>query len=91
MDGLQARQLLKLETIAAASDLGPQALKILDRWALGWGKKLREKEKDGSLLPELKKQTESETSVLANARAGGQNSHLAEHELMEEFGPPPGL
>lgn len=88
---MYAQEILKPETIAEAAKLGPQALKILDRWSLGWKQELRKKEQDGSLIPELKKQTETESDVLARARAGGQNRHLADHEILEEYGPPPGL
>ncbi|HXC39516.1 MAG TPA: hypothetical protein VN667_11280 [Burkholderiales bacterium] len=88
---MQAQRILRPETVNAIVKMGPQAERIADRWAMGWKADLKQLETAGSLLPRLKEQAERESQVLADARQGGENSHLADHEIlaMNDVNPAP--
>ncbi|KGM55011.1 hypothetical protein N800_01655 [Lysobacter daejeonensis GH1-9] len=60
----------------------PLAVQIANRWMLGWPTRVKTLLAAGSYLPALKEQETQEREVLANS----QVTHLARHELMEEFG-----
>lgn len=78
--------ILKPETEAEIEKLGLTAEKVADRWLGGWKKRTLELEKSGELLWRLKERAEREASVLVDARMGGENSYLADHELAELYG-----
>lgn len=84
------KHLLKPETRRQIADMGPNAESIVDRWLGGWPKRTVAMEADGTLIPRLKSQLETEMNLLADARTGGSLNHLAEHEIMELYGVDPG-
>lgn len=92
MSLLYAQELLKPETVAEILELGRKAEQIADRWAMGWPRRTRELEKQGTLLQHLREQTELENRALAEAHQGGNVQHLADHEIAELYelreGPP---
>ncbi len=77
---------LKPETVKAVEALGLTAEKIADRWASGWKKETRALEASGELLPRLRAQAVREAEALSNAMVGGENSHLAQHEILDLYG-----
>ena len=87
---LNAENLLKPETLSAATSLGPTAQKVLERWASGWAKQTKELEKAGQLLERLKYQANHESMIYGEARIGGRNSHLADHEIAQMYDVSPG-
>lgn len=86
MTYLHAPNVVSKETLRAATALGPTAEKVLDRWASGWPKQTKALEKSGRLLKALKSQAEREARIYGDARVGGENSHLADHEIAELYG-----
>lgn len=89
---MYAHEVLKPETVTAILELGQKAEQIADRWAMGWPRRTRELEKQGTLLQHLREQTETENRTLAEAHRGGSVQHLADHEITELYelrqGPP---
>lgn len=82
--------LLKPETVQAIARLGPTADSIADRWAVGWKAETKAMEREGTLIDRLKEAATAEAEAIARARAGGENSHLADGELREMLGIDPG-
>ncbi|MBF6024895.1 hypothetical protein [Lysobacter niastensis] len=60
----------------------PLAVQIANRWMLGWPKTVKALLAAGTYLPALKAQEKQERDVLSSS----QVTHLARHELMEEYG-----
>ena len=75
-------QILKPATVNAIAKLGLRAEKVADRWASGWKAETTAMEAAGTLLPRLQAQADKEAQILAEARQGGENSHLADHEIL---------
>ncbi len=78
--------LFKPETVAKIEAMGMYASRIADRWVGGWPKETKALEAAGQLLPALKEQASREAEIYSEARMGGENSHLADHELAEMYG-----
>lgn len=86
MTYLNAPDVVTKETLRAATSLGPTAERILDRWASGWPKATKALERSGRLLDALRSQAEREARIYGDARVGGENSHLADHEIAQLYG-----
>lgn len=82
MSLMYAQEILKPETVSAILELGPKAEQIADRWAMGWPKRTRELEKQGTLIVALRDQAERESRAI---RENG-TTHLADHEIAELWG-----
>lgn len=65
-----------------AQDTPPLATEISNRWMLGWPQATKELLKSGRYLEALKAQEQQEREVLSEPG----NSHLARHEIVQEFG-----
>ena len=90
MNYLDAPNVVSKETLRAVSALGPTAVKVLERWVGGWPKATKELEKAGKLIESVKDQANREAEIYGEARRGGQNSHLADHEIAELYDLAPG-
>lgn len=67
----------------------PLAIEIANRWALGWPKTVKGLMATGEYLDALTTQEQQERKVLSQPG----NSHLARHEIVQEYGlslAPPG-
>lgn len=62
--------------------LSPLAIEIANRWALGWPQGVKDLVQASQYLEALTRQEQEERDVLT--RPG--NSHLARHEIVQEFG-----
>ena len=82
--------ILKPQTEEEIEKLGPFAERVAERWVSGWKKRTLALEASGELLPYLKERAEREADVMSEARMGGENSHLADHEIAELYGLSPG-
>lgn len=60
----------------------PLAIEIANRWLLGWPQATKDLLKSGQYLEALKAQEQQERDVLSQPG----NSHLARHEIVQEFG-----
>lgn len=60
----------------------PLAIEIANRWMLGWPKAVQELIEAGQYLEALRNQESEEREVLSNPG----NSHLARHEIVQEYG-----
>lgn len=93
MTYLNAPDVVTKETLRAVSALGPTAVAVLERWVGGWPKKTKALEKAGKLIEAVKYQANREAEIYGTARMGGENSHLADHEIAQLYdlapGPPP--
>lgn len=87
---LNAPNVVRRETLDAVTRLGPYAEKVLDRWASGWPKATKALEQTGKLVFAVKEQASREAGIYSEARMGGENSHLADHEIAELYGLSPG-
>lgn len=87
---LNAPNVVSKETLDAVMRLGVYAERVLDRWASGWPKATKLLEREGRLVDAVKSQASREASIYGDARVGGQNSHLADHEIAELYGLEPG-
>jgi len=85
-----AQNLLKPETLEALSKMGNHAQVVAERWVSGWKGQTLAMEKDGTLLDLIKDRATTEADILATAKMGGENNHLARHEIMEMYDLKPG-
>ncbi len=85
-----AQNVLKPETLVAIVKLGNHAQVVAERWTSGWKKQTLAMESDGSILERIKDQAENEAEALSTAKMGGENNHLAQHEIMEMYDLKPG-
>lgn len=76
-------RILKPESVEAIATLSLAAQRVAHRWILGWPGEAKVLEDSGTLIDELKRQARREESALADARRGGDNSFLADHEILE--------
>ena len=83
---LMNTHLFRKETARQIEAMGVYASQIADRWAGGWPQQTRALESAGKLLPALKKRAEREAAIYVEARQGGRNSHLADHEIAQIYG-----
>ena len=60
----------------------PLAIEIANRWALGWPETVQALLESGEYLQALISQEKQEREVLSNPG----NSHLARHEIAQEYG-----
>jgi hypothetical protein len=81
---------LKPETARQVWSLGLVAWQIADRWLSGWRRKTLDLESQGKLLEALQEQAKREAEIYSDARTGGANSHLANHEIAELYDLSPG-
>lgn len=70
------------EARAKLERMRSQALKIANRWMMGWPKRVKALLDSGQYLELLESQTEIEVNALANPHT----SHLAGHEIAELYG-----
>ena len=82
MQSLYKPSLYSKEIQAQLKLAPPLTIEIANRWALGWPKTVKELIKSGQYLEALKNQAEQERDVLSLPG----NSHLARHEIVQEFG-----
>lgn len=86
MSLLYAQHILKPETVTAILELDwKKAEQIADRWAMGWPKRTRELEKEGTLLDALRNQAERESRAIREETRNGTRN-LADHEIAELWG-----
>ncbi len=76
------RHVFGRQTIEAIESLPLHAQRVADRWAAGWKDDSQALEVSGVLLDRLKVQADYEAAVLADARVGGENAHLTDHEIL---------
>jgi len=81
---------LRSETAKQIQLLGPVAWQVADRWLSGWRRRTLDLEKQGKLVEALREQAKREAEIYSEARIGGRNSHLADHEIAELYDLSPG-
>lgn len=84
------RHVFKPATAKAIERMGPIAERVADRWAGGWPKATRDMDRTGRLVHAVKTQAKREAEIYSDARVGGKNSHLADHEIAEMYDLSPG-
>jgi len=76
---------LKPATAREIEAMGLYAERVADRWASGWPQRTRALERQGELLRAVREQAAREAAIYSTARQGGENSHLADHEVATLF------
>jgi len=71
-----------IEIQAKLNKMTSLAIRIANRWAVGWPKHVKALIETNQYLEALSKQEEQERSVLLNSEL----SHLAPHEIAQEYG-----
>lgn len=80
---LMNTKLFGTEMVEQIEGMGLLAEQIADRWASGWPEQTRQLMKENRLLELLANQVSKEREMVVQA---SNMSHLAHHEIMEEFG-----
>ena len=70
------------EVHAKLLKMPPLAIEIANRWLLGWPQAVKALLESGQYLQALTSQEQQEREVLSNPG----NSHLARHEIVQEYG-----
>lgn len=79
---LVAHKVLKPATVKSLLAESLRAQLIADRWASASPKKVREMERDGTLLPRLREQANVENRTIVDARTGGAMSDVPDSEIL---------